>query len=101
MASPSPRSPLGRISLSATLPAPIAKTARTATTNTQNPDAAMTGKMMAAAAGLLGEGHGSKVPQFLQLALEAGPGYHLARVSDQMICYGTLATSCCSRRIPA
>lgn len=37
------------------------------------------------------EGRGSKAHQFLQLALEADPKYHLARLSDQMIGAGMLA----------
>jgi hypothetical protein len=37
------------------------------------------------------EGRGSKAHQFLQLALEADPGYHLARLSDQMIGRGIVA----------
>ncbi|WP_115787476.1 DUF4192 domain-containing protein [Arthrobacter silvisoli] len=37
------------------------------------------------------EGHGSKAHQFLQLALEADPGYHLAKLSDQMIGSGMVA----------
>ena len=40
------------------------------------------------------EGRGSKAHQFLQLALEADPGYHLARLSDQMIGRGIVAVSC-------
>ncbi|MFE5835845.1 DUF4192 domain-containing protein [Arthrobacter sp. NPDC056493] len=37
------------------------------------------------------EGRGSKAHQFLQLALEADPAYHLARVSDLMIGSGMVA----------
>ncbi|MDP9696719.1 UNVERIFIED_ORG: hypothetical protein J2X79_004302 [Arthrobacter globiformis] len=37
------------------------------------------------------EGRGSKAHQFLQLALEADPAYHLARVSDIMIGSGMVA----------
>jgi Domain of unknown function (DUF4192) len=37
------------------------------------------------------EGHGSKAHQFLQLALEADPGYRLAKLSDQMIGSGMVA----------
>ncbi|MDD1477901.1 DUF4192 domain-containing protein [Arthrobacter sp. H16F315] len=37
------------------------------------------------------EGRGSKAHQFLQLALEADPNYHLARLSDQMIGAGMVA----------
>jgi hypothetical protein len=37
------------------------------------------------------EGRGSKAHQFLELALEADPGYHLARLSDQMIGSGMTA----------
>jgi hypothetical protein len=37
------------------------------------------------------EGRGSKAHQFLQLALEADPDYHLARLSDQMIGAGMVA----------
>ncbi|GAA5194050.1 hypothetical protein GCM10023346_20570 [Arthrobacter gyeryongensis] len=37
------------------------------------------------------EGRGSKAHQFLELALEADPGYRLARLSDQLLSYGMLA----------
>jgi hypothetical protein len=37
------------------------------------------------------EGRGSKAHQFLQLALEADPDYHLARLSDQMVGRGIVA----------
>jgi len=37
------------------------------------------------------EGRGSKAHQFLQLALEADPEYHLARLSDRMIGAGMVA----------
>jgi hypothetical protein len=37
------------------------------------------------------EGRGSKAHQFLQLALEADPSYHLARLSHQMIGAGMVA----------
>ncbi|MCA4132619.1 DUF4192 family protein [Arthrobacter sp. M4] len=37
------------------------------------------------------EGRGSKAHQFLQLALEADPNYHLARLSDQMVGSGIVA----------
>ena len=37
------------------------------------------------------EGRGSKAHQFLQLALEADPNYHLARLSEQMLSYGMIA----------
>ncbi|MCO4239618.1 DUF4192 family protein [Pseudarthrobacter raffinosi] len=47
------------------------------------------------------EGRGSKAHQFLQLALEADPGYHLGRLSELMICSGSVAMSCRSPRIPA
>ncbi|MCI0142995.1 DUF4192 domain-containing protein [Arthrobacter bambusae] len=36
------------------------------------------------------EGHGSKAHQYLQLALEADPGYRLAKLSDQLLGYGML-----------
>lgn len=47
------------------------------------------------------EGRGSKAHQFLQLALEAVPGYHLARLGDQMICSRSVAMLCRSPRIAA
>ncbi|XTR52282.1 DUF4192 family protein [Pseudarthrobacter sp. So.54] len=47
------------------------------------------------------EGQGSKAHQFLHLALEADPGYHLARLSEPMTCSGSVTMSCRSRRIPA
>ncbi|OOP60382.1 hypothetical protein BMF89_16725 [Arthrobacter sp. SRS-W-1-2016] len=37
------------------------------------------------------EGRGSKAHQFLELALEADPGYRLAKLSDQLLSYGMLA----------
>ncbi|MCB5291695.1 DUF4192 family protein [Arthrobacter sp. SO3] len=37
------------------------------------------------------EGRGSKAHQFLPLALEADPGYHLARLSKLMISSGSAA----------
>jgi len=58
------------------------ETAKKATPDTQNPDVAMTGKMMAAAGGYWCEGHGSKAHQFLQPALEAGPPTHWPRSSS-------------------
>lgn len=44
-------------------------------------------------------GRGSKAHQFLQLALEADPGYHLASLSDEMICFRSAAVSCRSPAI--
>ncbi|WP_284990463.1 DUF4192 domain-containing protein [Arthrobacter sp. efr-133-TYG-120] len=37
------------------------------------------------------EGRGSKAHQYLELALEADPGYRLAKISDQLIGNGTIA----------
>ena len=37
------------------------------------------------------EGRGSKAHQYMQLALEADPGYRLAKLSDQLLGYGMLA----------
>lgn len=37
------------------------------------------------------EGSGSKAHQFLQLALDADPGYRLAKLSDQLLGYGMIA----------
>jgi hypothetical protein len=37
------------------------------------------------------EGRGSKAHQYLELALEADPGYRLAKLSDQLIGNGTIA----------
>ena len=37
------------------------------------------------------EGRGSKAHQYLQLALEADPGYRLAKLSDQLLGCGMLA----------
>ena len=58
------------------------------------------GKVVAAAAGLLVEGHGSSKAQLLHLALEAGPAYRLARLSELIISSGSVARSCRSPCIP-
>ncbi|MGM9474418.1 DUF4192 domain-containing protein [Pseudarthrobacter sp. YS3] len=47
------------------------------------------------------QGRGSKAHRFMQLALEADPSYHLARLSDQMICSGSVAMSCHCPCVPA
>ncbi|MET1156595.1 hypothetical protein [Arthrobacter sp.] len=48
----------------------------------------MTAKMMTAAVGLTGGKAGSRTHQLLQLAPEADPGYHLARLSELVVCPG-------------
>ena len=61
----------------------------------------MTGKRWLRRRVNFGEGHGNKAHRFLQIALEADPGYSLARLSELMISPGPAAMSCRSPRIPA